>query len=118
MADFPSTFACVTKNAYSEKFESKLFYLGNKSVLADKMYVEVSVTVDGENEQRNFYDWYATGVSKYGELPFTINIPIAGVHRDWKVLMIGAPTLTLGENGEARTIKLKLKVLDDVASHV
>jgi len=108
--------SCALLDGYKVQNNGLLKRGWGKSLIISKYRVEVKFIISNSESQTFFEKWYLDELQN-GEIDFTINIPIFGVHRDWKMRFVEHYT-TDYIAGDNVKVLCKFEVLDNVENYI
>lgn len=117
---FPASIACVLVDGYGESFPQAKRYLGGKTSedngTTDNPSVAITALCRGEADIALLGYWYYHEIGA-GAKDFTIELPIAGVRREWRVMLSDQISNTPPTTPSIREWTFKVEVLDSIAEH-
>jgi len=112
---FPDSIACISAEGYSEKSEKIIKGFGGKTI-AQYPTVKLRAIAETEEEIQQFNYWYYVDCNS-GENNFVIDIPFAGVSKEWSARIISSVDSTLAGNSKnLRYFDFEIEILDDVSN--
>ena len=109
---FPEEIAHLLRDNFTSTVPKTVKGLGMRSAMVNSPTVSVTAFLKSDSDMASYLGWWIYTVD-YGTLPFTIELPLLGVTKEWNVSITKDATDEI-RSGETRMLKLELTILDDL----
>lgn len=108
---FPESLSYILADGFTDTLKQKKRYLNNRTAKQEQT-VKLKVAVITDFDYSIFVQWFVSELD-YGNLDFTIKLPVYGMLREWNVKTTSDLISTL-QGRTMREIMLDLTILEDV----